>query len=904
MEFTTDRTALQRLARGLLPSEHDAEDVIQDAWLRALSRPRNIEVSEAGWMSVVTRHLAMRAAARNARREEQESFAARPERTWRTPLAELSRREAHHALASAVDDLREPYRTALRLHYLEERTYSDMAQDLDLSVASVRSQVKRGLDQLRDRVGHRRSAFVGVAALLLLLASGRRRATWGHTWAAVAACVAAVLLGRAAVRADETAPSPGTTAPVLVSRDDAAPVFEGTPTALDVLTPQVPDARSEANARVASVDVAAVPTAPPLAGVVRDVQGEPLAGAELHLGSDAGARLAAVTDEAGRYRLEPRPGERWVWAEGEGVMASARHRLDTLGEAQRSAFALDLGFGLPELPLRLEDHLGQPLAGASLELIHPGQEAWGLQGTLETSAARTAGVTDAEGRAVLRAVSGCERMRVARPERPAWEQRVTRSPLGRAGGEGTLRLPAPASLAGRVLDAMGAAVPAARVTLRTAARTADGWALADPIECLSDGDGRFRLEHLPPGEFELSLCHGAHDPVAPSFAQRLTGTLEAGVEASLVGILGEAWSLRGRVDPRGAAEEYETQRAGPWRVLARSDASSFTSEQERWVPVGADGHFAVHGVHAPTTLFLFAPGESRVPLDRCLAQPGDAALHLRPGPAPRARLTGRLFAGHPGAWPEAWIEIHGRGLPFALRATTGEGGEWISPELPAGEYVVEHVLPGLGVQELQRLTLREGETRDLGQAPAPSPQDLHVRLRWPDPASRRVTFTLARLTSAGTLTKKTPGIGSRARGMTLRDDGLVVHDILPGLYRLTLRANGFDTLRDEVRIEAGYDAEIVLADPGAYFIRVRVEAPRDLRPDETRTIEVTDEHGTRRTLDPGDLRQRGGVSWLGRYLAPTDRRLEVTTSAGLRGGVPLTEAGIRAGRTVTVMLSE
>ena len=60
-------------------------------------------------------------------------------------------REVTHLLCH-LEDLKEPYQTALRLHYLEQRSYSDIATSLNLPVGTVKAQVQRGLEGTRQLV--------------------------------------------------------------------------------------------------------------------------------------------------------------------------------------------------------------------------------------------------------------------------------------------------------------------------------------------------------------------------------------------------------------------------------------------------------------------------------------------------------------------------------------------------------------------------------------------------------------------------------------------------------------------------------------------------------------------------------------------------------------------------------
>jgi DNA-directed RNA polymerase specialized sigma24 family protein len=52
-----------------------------------------------------------------------------------------------------VDDLPEDQRDAIRAHVLEDQGYAEIASSRQLSEATVRKRVSRGLRVLRDRVG-------------------------------------------------------------------------------------------------------------------------------------------------------------------------------------------------------------------------------------------------------------------------------------------------------------------------------------------------------------------------------------------------------------------------------------------------------------------------------------------------------------------------------------------------------------------------------------------------------------------------------------------------------------------------------------------------------------------------------------------------------------------------------
>jgi DNA-directed RNA polymerase specialized sigma24 family protein len=79
------------------------------------------------------------------------------------------------AVLGHLEGLREPYREVVRLRCLDELATAEIAERLGRGEATVRSQLKRGLDLLRARLG---APAGGERTLERRL---RRRDTWGTT---------------------------------------------------------------------------------------------------------------------------------------------------------------------------------------------------------------------------------------------------------------------------------------------------------------------------------------------------------------------------------------------------------------------------------------------------------------------------------------------------------------------------------------------------------------------------------------------------------------------------------------------------------------------------------------------------------------------------------------------------
>lgn len=137
-----------------LDDAHDAEDVTQQVFVSAWGsrhtlRPR--EGSIPGWLVGITRHRVADVRTQRYRRARNVAAVAAVAPAVGTPPPEAD--IAHRLLvAHEVDRLGEPRATVLRMAFIEDRPQEEIAQRLNLPLGTVKSHVRRGLVQLRNRL--------------------------------------------------------------------------------------------------------------------------------------------------------------------------------------------------------------------------------------------------------------------------------------------------------------------------------------------------------------------------------------------------------------------------------------------------------------------------------------------------------------------------------------------------------------------------------------------------------------------------------------------------------------------------------------------------------------------------------------------------------------------------------
>ncbi len=145
------------LARWLTRNEHDAEDIVQEAFLRAL---RSFDTFIVGrdaraWLLTIVRNCCRTWYRRNRSHEtpvdwqddSQASTAA-----WSDPEAVLIGNVNSELIREALEDLPFEYREILILRELEELSYKEIAQIVDIPLGTVMSRLSRGRRELYLRL--------------------------------------------------------------------------------------------------------------------------------------------------------------------------------------------------------------------------------------------------------------------------------------------------------------------------------------------------------------------------------------------------------------------------------------------------------------------------------------------------------------------------------------------------------------------------------------------------------------------------------------------------------------------------------------------------------------------------------------------------------------------------------
>jgi RNA polymerase sigma-70 factor (ECF subfamily) len=218
--FSRHADAAYRTALRACRNAADAEDAVQAAFTEILRHAAKFRGESAvrPWILGFVVNACRHKAREEGRRDVREERAARGE------AAPAGDPETRDAVRRAVQELPEHYRVPVWLHYCEGLSSGEVAQSLSLSENTVRSQLSRGVDQLRSALaGMSGAALVGV---LGTIASETAPAALSASVAGIAANAAPVkagLLAKSAAIAMACAAAVSTAAVLWVGLPDPPP---------------------------------------------------------------------------------------------------------------------------------------------------------------------------------------------------------------------------------------------------------------------------------------------------------------------------------------------------------------------------------------------------------------------------------------------------------------------------------------------------------------------------------------------------------------------------------------------------------------------------------------------------------------------------------------------------------
>ena len=151
---------LYRVARVILRNDGEAEDVMQDAYVRAYQHLDQFagKAAFATWLTRIAVHEALARKRRRERLDELDALAVNGDSmsilksSAPSPEANTAQTQARQLLEEAIEALPEAYRTVVVLREVEEMSVADTAETLGVNEGVVKTRLHRAHAMLRKEL--------------------------------------------------------------------------------------------------------------------------------------------------------------------------------------------------------------------------------------------------------------------------------------------------------------------------------------------------------------------------------------------------------------------------------------------------------------------------------------------------------------------------------------------------------------------------------------------------------------------------------------------------------------------------------------------------------------------------------------------------------------------------------
>lgn len=153
--FAAHGGLVHTIAVRIMGNRHDAEDVTQQVFVSAWRSRHTLSDdtrSLAGWLVTITRRRCADARLREGQSVRRDAVNAAASGQLRAAQDDTDRAIDRIVIGHALEQLGEPRASVLRLALIDDLSHEQVASRLGLPLGTVKSHIRRGLLQLRDRL--------------------------------------------------------------------------------------------------------------------------------------------------------------------------------------------------------------------------------------------------------------------------------------------------------------------------------------------------------------------------------------------------------------------------------------------------------------------------------------------------------------------------------------------------------------------------------------------------------------------------------------------------------------------------------------------------------------------------------------------------------------------------------
>lgn len=152
LQVNQNQNGLYALAYQMLGNQLEAEDVVQDTFIKLWERREQGLKFEKAWLYKVARNQCLDILRRRKHAHEYQTAKAVGADVVPSAIDTVINDELGDEITRAIDELTEPYQSLLVMREVNGLSYQVMAEVLDLSLSQIKVYLHRARNQLKEKL--------------------------------------------------------------------------------------------------------------------------------------------------------------------------------------------------------------------------------------------------------------------------------------------------------------------------------------------------------------------------------------------------------------------------------------------------------------------------------------------------------------------------------------------------------------------------------------------------------------------------------------------------------------------------------------------------------------------------------------------------------------------------------
>ena len=152
LQVNQNQNGLYALAYRMLGNQLEAEDVVQDTFIKLWERREQGLKFEKAWLYKVTRNQCLDIIRRRKHAAEYQIAKAVGADVVPSAADHVINQELGHEITEAINELAEPYQSLIVMREINGLSYQVLADALDLSLSQTKVYLHRARNQLKEKL--------------------------------------------------------------------------------------------------------------------------------------------------------------------------------------------------------------------------------------------------------------------------------------------------------------------------------------------------------------------------------------------------------------------------------------------------------------------------------------------------------------------------------------------------------------------------------------------------------------------------------------------------------------------------------------------------------------------------------------------------------------------------------